>query len=106
MSASRDFMLIDRNYFNVLQSSVFSVTVQSRNTGHYWHIVPFEYVPGKISCIIYHNHHYGMDYHARGHGGSLQDCLIKIMSHDTYQLRKNEERKLRIRERIENKSRL
>lgn len=97
MFSSKDLQSIDRSYFTVTQASKFAVTVQSNNTGHYWHIEPYEYAPGKLTCTIYHNHHRGYDFHVHGHGATLKICLEKIKSHDEYQLRKDASRMQRIK---------
>ncbi len=50
---------INHTYFNILHGGCYSVTLQSKNTKHYWHILHQQY-PAFTSCKIYHkhNHHY------------------------------------------------
>lgn len=44
---------IDRNYFNVIIADDRNVTLQSRNTGHYWYLHCTGY-PTEGTCIIFH----------------------------------------------------
>ena len=83
---------IDGSYFNVIGKGAFTVTLQSRNTKHCWHILLQEY--GRIkSCLIYHTHNAGTPYHLHGHAGSLPDALVKIHKHDEYHLEHRVSRK-------------
>lgn len=76
---------IDDKYFKVINKDAFTVTLQSKNTKHCWHILLQEY--GRIkSCSIYHTHHAGTAYHLHGHAGSLLDALEEIYQHDEYHL--------------------
>ena len=43
---------IDRNYFNVIIADDRNVTLQSRNTGHYWYLHCTGY-PTEGTCIIF-----------------------------------------------------
>lgn len=85
MFSTDELNTIDDSYFNVLGKGAFTVTIQSKNTEHYWHILLQEY--GKIkTCTIYHTHHAGTSYHLHGHAGSLSVALQKIHEHDEYHL--------------------
>lgn len=85
MFSTNELSQIDNDYFQVINKSAFTVTLQSKNTEHCWHILLQEY--GKIkSCIIYHTHHAGTSYHLHDHASSLSVALQKIHEHDEYHL--------------------
>ena len=85
MFTAEELQSIDRSYFRVIGCSCFAVTLQSRNTGHCWHILQQEY--GRFStCTIFHTHHYGTAYHEHGHAATLALCIRQIVSHDTWWL--------------------
>ena len=48
---------IDSSYFNIITVDEYDVTIQSRNTGHYWYL-HCTGVPGDAVCIIFHKHKY------------------------------------------------
>jgi hypothetical protein len=76
---------IDSDYFEVIGASIFCVTLRSKNTGHYWHIVNAD---GRNyrSCNIYHRHHSEGPYHLHGHKGTLSKCIDDIKAHDVFQM--------------------
>lgn len=85
MFTQKDLSFIDRGKFTVLESGAMAVTLRSRSTGHYWHIV-YEENAGKGSCRIYHRHHEAAPYHYHGHAKTLGSAVRKILSHDEFQL--------------------
>ena len=85
MITPKQLKAIDITYFTILASGSFTVTLQSRNTGHCWHILFQEY-PHFKSCLIYHTHHKGSPYHRHGHSPSLPGCIRQIKRHDAYWL--------------------
>ena len=76
---------IDRQYFRIVGASSYAVTLQSKNTKHYWHIIKIVY-PHFTSCNIFHSHHGTWNYHLHGHAPTLQDAVRSIKSHDVFQL--------------------
>lgn len=46
---------IDTKYFNIILMDDRDITIQSRNTGHYWYLHCTEY-PMEQSLIIFHKH--------------------------------------------------
>ena len=99
MFTAEELQSIDRNYFRVIGCSCFSVTLQSRNTGHCWHILQQEY--GRFStCTIFHTHHYGTAYHKHGHAKNLMLCIRQIISHDTWWLGRQASRFSHIHQKI------
>ena len=82
---TRKELNIDSHYFEIIGCTGFCVTIRSRNTGHYWHIVNAD---GRNyrSCKIYHRHKSQGEYHLHGHAGTLAKCIADIKSHDIFQL--------------------
>lgn len=52
---------IDTKYFNIILMDDRDITIQSRNTGHYWYLHCTEY-RGQ-SLIIFHKHFFKCPYH-------------------------------------------
>ena len=85
MFSTNEIDQIDDDYFIVINKNAFTVTLQSKNTEHCWHILLREYGRAK-SCIIYHTHHAGTAYHLHGHACSLSAALETIHDHDEFHL--------------------
>ena len=51
MFDATDLSALDPNYFSIIFTDAFDVTVMSRNTGHYWFIHNPEY-PGRVLFFI------------------------------------------------------
>lgn len=90
----KDIQSIDRNYFNVLQESCYAVTLQSKNTKHYWHITHQAYSHFS-SCIIEHKHHYSDSYHPHRNQKNLKAAMVAIKSHDDFQINVRDKQKKR-----------
>lgn len=56
---------IDAKYFNIILLDNKDITLQSRNTGHYWYLHCTEY-PEEQSLIIFHKHFFKCPYHQHG----------------------------------------
>ncbi len=76
---------IDPQYFNIITVDDYDVTVQSRNTGHYWYLHSTG-VSGDMACVIFHKHIYSHPYHQHGYGNSLRQAIRSIQSHDRWQM--------------------
>lgn len=61
---------IDRNYFNVIIADDRNVTLQSRNTGHYWYLHCTGY-PTEGTCIIFHKHRFNHPYPSAWKGKNI-----------------------------------
>ena len=85
MFDSDQLTAIDAEYFNVITVDEYDVTLQSRNTGHYWYL-HCTGVSGEAACIIFHKHKYCHPYHQHGHGNSLRQAIRSIQSHDRWQM--------------------
>lgn len=77
---------LDVDYFNVIVTDGRDVTIQSKNTGHYWYLHCAEY-PTEEACVIFHKHSYSSPYHQHGRARTLQQALRNIKRHDAWQLR-------------------
>ena len=80
---------IDQDYFAVIQATSFAITLQSRNTNHYWHIV-HEVGNGYSTCQIYHKHHLHNSWHRHHNKPNLSAALEDIRSHDNFHLQREE----------------
>lgn len=61
---------IDHTYFNVIHTGCYCVTLQSKNTKHYWHILRQQY-PTFTSCKIWHKHKQSDSFHEQGNAPTL-----------------------------------
>lgn len=76
---------IDASYFKIIKAGNHTVTLQSKNTKHCWHILHQEY-PHFKSCKIYHTHKENTAYHEHGSAPTLAQAINEIREHDTFQL--------------------
>lgn len=76
---------LDPVYFNIITLDDRDVTIQSRNTGHYWYLHCTEY-PTEGACIIFHKHRFSHPYHQHGRENSLHQAIRSIKSHDKWQM--------------------
>lgn len=53
MFNEKDIQMLDKSYFNIVLTGEYDVTVQSKNTGHFWYILNLE-IPGEDACVIFH----------------------------------------------------
>lgn len=77
---------LDHIYFNIICADDRDVTIQSRNTGHYWYLHNTGY-PSEGSCIIFHKHRFSHPYHQHGRARTLRQAVKSIKQHDEYQLK-------------------
>ena len=85
MFTMKELRQIDRTYFNIINAGCYSVTLQSKNTRHYWHILHQQYKTF-TSCSIQHKHHQPSAFHEQCSATNLKDALDKIQAHDNYHL--------------------
>ena len=55
MFSNEDLKCLDPEYFNIITTDAYDVTIMSRNTGHYWYLHNPEY-PERGTVIIFHKH--------------------------------------------------
>ncbi len=85
MFTMSDVDKIDRKYFKVLNTSAFTITLQSKNTGHCWHMLNQEYC-NKSTVALFHTHVYGSEYHHHANAKNVSQCISIIQKHDRYQI--------------------
>ncbi len=92
MITKKELKELKGNYFDVLQAGAFAITLKSKNTGHYWHLLEREY-PTFRHFAIYHKHNAVDAYHAQGTARDLATAVSRIMSHDEFQMNGRKKRK-------------
>lgn len=85
MFTAKELEYIDCTYFNISNAGCFSVTLQSKNTKHYWHIIHLQY-PTFASCKIQHRHGQSAPFHDQGSAPTLRQAIEDIKAHDYYHL--------------------
>ena len=55
MFSNEDLKCLDPEYFSIITTDAYDVTIMSRNTGHYWYLHNPEY-PERGTVIIFHKH--------------------------------------------------
>ena len=85
MFAMKELQQIDRTYFNIINAGCYSVTLQSKNTKHYWHILHQQYRTF-ATCKIQHKHKESDAFHEQCSAPTLKDALDRIKEHDSYHL--------------------
>lgn len=85
MFQASDMQMLDKSYFNIILRGDYDVTIQSKNTGHFWYIHNPEY-PEEDACVIFHKHRASHPYHQHGKTGNLRQAVRKIKGHDVFQM--------------------
>lgn len=85
MFHERDKQVLDKSYFNIVLTGDFDVTVQSKNTGHFWYVHTPESF-GEDACVIFHKHRASHPYHRHGKARNLRQAIRKIQRHDEFQM--------------------
>lgn len=85
MFTTEELKNIDRTYFHIINAGCYCVTLQSKNTGHYWHIIHQQY-PSFATCKIQHKHRTSNPFHEQGGAPALGQAIDQIMAHDFYHL--------------------
>lgn len=85
MFHERDIQMLDKSYFNIVLTGAYDVTVQSKNTGHFWYIHNPE-ISREDACIIFHKHRASHPYHQHGKAKDLRQAVRKIKGHDVFQM--------------------
>lgn len=86
MFTEEELQSIDTKYFMMITVDPYDVTIQSRNTGHYWYLHSTGY-PTEGACIIFHKHRYQHPYHQHGRARTLRRAVKSIKNHDIYQIK-------------------
>ena len=89
MFSNEDLKYLDPEYFNIITTDAYDVTIMSRNTGHYWYLHNPEY-PKRGTVIIFHSHHADRSgrfkYHLHGRANTLRQAVRSIQGHDWWQM--------------------
>lgn len=80
-----EFQKLGASYFNIILTGDYDVTIQSKNTGHYWYLHNTEY-PAEESSIIFHKHKASHPYHRHGKSENLRQAIRSIKGHDVFQM--------------------
>lgn len=83
MFDAKQLSQIDPGYFNIITVDDHDVTIQSRNTGHYWYLHGTGY-PSAGACVIFHKHQFRHPYHLHGRAGTLRQAVKGIKRHDQW----------------------
>lgn len=97
MFTTKELKNIDHTYFNIIHAGCYSVTLRSKNTKHFWHVLHQQY-PTFTSCKIWHKHNQTDSFHEQGNAPTLEQAMNKIREHDHYHLyiRPSKKKKLRM----------
>lgn len=87
---------IDKQYFNVIMLDGKDVTIQSRNTGHYWYL-HFAGYPTEEALVIFHKHRFSHPYHQHGRANTLRQAIRSIQGHDKWLLSEKIQFKLSVK---------
>ncbi len=85
MFSQEELNSVDSRYFNIILLDPYDVSIQSKNTGHYWSLHSTG-VSGNNACLVYHKHEFSHPYHQHEHGNSLRQAIRSIKSHDKWQM--------------------
>lgn len=85
MITNKELKLISKEYFTILQAGGFTISIQSNNTRHYWHLIVEEY-PSFRHYKVYHKHKQSDEFHAHRNEPNLQTALNHIIEHDKFQM--------------------
>lgn len=81
-----DLQILDQKYFNLILVNDQDVTIQSKNTGHYWYLHCTDY-PREGNLVCFHKHEFRHPYHQHSKESSLRRAVRNIKSHDKWQIK-------------------
>ena len=81
MFTQKDVEVMTLPYFNVIKAEKEKFEIQSKNTGHFWMILP----EGKEYRLM-HKYHQEDNYHTQMYMPSVVDLVLDIINHDDYKL--------------------
>lgn len=83
MYSEKDLKVIHSPYFQIIELNPNIFEVMSKNTRHFWKIIPEQ---NQVKHL-YHKHSSEKNYHYQTSFLTLEDCFLYIADHDDYQLR-------------------
>lgn len=83
MYSVKDYQLINKYYFNIIELHPYCIVIQSKNTKHYWKIQSYV-----NSSRLYHKHKLEYEWHEQKFGSGIKHnvagAIQSITAHDTY----------------------
>ena len=89
-----DIRQIDTHYFNIIEATPFFIVLESKNTGHFWHLLHTD-LNGRVSYRISHKHHRQDSFHPQSSSRSITAACKYIKKHDLYHLRRQKAKAFR-----------
>lgn len=85
MFTTKDKEMLGNPYFNIITENPVMYEVQSKNTGHYWVIMPL--IDHKFKYVrLMHKYKKEHEYHEQTTTASVLDAVLEIICHDDYKL--------------------
>ena len=78
-----DLYYLYHPYFSLIYLDSGGCEIQSKNTGHFWKIIS-----ERGYYRLFHKYKLSDSYHSQTSCGSIEDCLLNIVDHAEYILRK------------------
>lgn len=85
MITNADITIIDKEYFDIIETREYFIILRSKNTGHYWQLLERE-ANGHRTFLISHRHNTTGPYHPQKNRPSVSACCEYIMGHDVFHL--------------------
>lgn len=85
MFQKQEYACLDPKYFHIIVKGERDITIQSKNTGHYWYLQSTG-ASGSLAVLIYHKHRCSHPYHRHGQSTSLAAAIRAIERHDRWKL--------------------
>ena len=87
MSDEESLKKIDSQYFKIIMADDRNVTLQSRNTCHYWYW--YLHCAGYLTeqaLVIFHKHRFQHPYHQYGRANTLRQAIKSMQGHNIFQM--------------------
>ena len=81
MFTTTEYEILSLPYFNTISRDPAKYEIQSKNTGHFWALVP----TGSYITLL-HKYHESDEYHYQTSTISVLDAVLEIVNHDDYKL--------------------
>ena len=81
MFTPTEYEIMTLPYFNVISDEPDFFEIQSKNTGHFWAIMPY----GRYTRL-WHKYHKEDEYHHQIDTMCVLDAVLEIVCHDDYKL--------------------
>ena len=98
MISKKDVQSINTDYFCIIEATPFYMVLQSKNTGHYWHLLEST-AAGHTSFRIQHKHHREDSFHPQTSAPSIEAACRYIYSHDAFHCERKKMKEARRRNR-------